>query len=82
MPIQTGEDGVPRALSRFHDLTHVRQTERERFTAQAVRLRGVRPLLTGIQPVVAAALVALAVDFGSLEVFSSLQDAVERATRG
>ena len=163
VPIQTGEDGVPRALSLFHDLTHVRQTERERFAAQeellrlqsiallerstplipvredvlvmplvgsidpdrgrqimdtltnfggrtnvrtvildltgvrsvdtaaaaallaaaqAVRLRGVRPLLTGIQPAVAAALVALAVDFGALEVFSSLQDAVERATRG
>ncbi len=163
VPLTAGEDGVTRALMLFHDLTHLRQAERERFAAQeqllrmqsaallerstplipvrddvlvmpligsidpergrqiletllhfggrshvrtvildltgvrsldtaaaaallaaaaAVRLRGVRPLLTGIQPAVAATLVSLAVDFGSLEVFGSLQDAVERATRG
>ncbi len=33
------------------------------------------------EPAVAATLVSLAVDFGSLEVFGSLQDAVEQATR-
>ncbi|HEY0132879.1 MAG TPA: STAS domain-containing protein, partial [Nannocystis sp.] len=162
VPIKAGEDGVVRALMLFHDLTYVRQAERERFAAQeqllrmqsaallerstplipvredvlvmpligsidpergrqiletlthlggrthvrtvildltgvrsvdtasasalinaamAVRLRGVRPLLTGIQPAVAATLVSLAVDFGSLEVFASLQDAVAQATR-
>jgi len=162
VPVKIGEDGVARALMLFHDLTQVRQAERERFAAQeqllhmqsvallerstplipvredvlvmpligsidpergrqiletlthfggrthvrtvildltgvrsvdtaaaaallaaaaAVRLRGVRPLLTGIQPAVAATLVSLAVDFGSLEVFGSLQDAVEQATR-
>ena len=39
VPIKAGEDGVVRALMLFHDLTYVRQAERERFAAQEQLLR-------------------------------------------
>lgn len=46
--------------------------------ARAARLRGVRPVVTGIQPAAAAALVGEGVDFAGIEVCPTLQDAIER----
>lgn len=44
--------------------------------AQAVKLLGTRTLLVGVRPEVAQTLVALNIEFGDLEVFADLQDAV------
>lgn len=44
--------------------------------AQAVKLLGTRTLLVGVRPEVAQTLVALNVEFGDIEVFADLQDAV------
>lgn len=49
--------------------------------AAAVRLLGVEPILTGIRPDVARALVGLDVDLKSLVTLSTLQDAILHATR-
>ncbi|MBZ5712738.1 STAS domain-containing protein [Nannocystis pusilla] len=49
--------------------------------AAAVRLLGVEPVLTGIRPDVARALVGLDVDLKSLVTLSTLQDAILYATR-
>ena len=44
--------------------------------AQAVKLLGTRTLLVGVRPEVAQTLVALNIEFGDLEIFADLQDAV------
>ncbi|WAS91078.1 STAS domain-containing protein [Nannocystis punicea] len=49
--------------------------------ARAVRLRGVQPVLTGIQPAVAATLVAHGVDLSGVQVCGTLEDGVAWATR-
>lgn len=46
--------------------------------ARAARLRGVHPVVTGIQPAAAAALVGEGADFTGIEVCPTLQDAIER----
>jgi len=50
--------------------------------AQALRLRGVRPILTGIQSSAAMTLVELGVDFTGIVVRGTMQDGVTLATRG
>ena len=50
--------------------------------AAAVRLLGVEPILTGIRPEVARALVALDVDLKGLVTLSTLQDGIFHAARG
>jgi anti-anti-sigma regulatory factor/PAS domain-containing protein len=49
--------------------------------ARALRLRGVQPVLTGIQPSAAATLAELGVDFSGIVVSSNLQDAIDRVLR-
>jgi anti-anti-sigma regulatory factor len=50
--------------------------------AQALRLRGVRSILTGIQSNAAMTLVGLGIDFSAIAVRGTLQDGVALATRG
>ncbi len=50
--------------------------------ARALRLRGVRPIITGIQPDVAATLVNLGVDLVGITVCATLQAGVARASEG
>ncbi|MDC0667131.1 STAS domain-containing protein [Nannocystis radixulma] len=50
--------------------------------AAAVRLLGVEPILTGIRPEVARALVALDVDLKGLVTLSTLQEGILHAARG
>ncbi len=50
--------------------------------AQALRLRGVQSILTGIQANAAMTLVGLGIDFSGIAVRGTLQDGVAFATRG
>lgn len=53
-----------------------------RTAAAGLRLRGVRPVLTGLRPRVAATLVAHAIDLAGIEVCGTLQDGIQRASAG
>lgn len=48
--------------------------------ARALQLRGVQPIMTGIQHTTASTLVALGIDFRGISVCGTLQDGVELAT--
>lgn len=50
-------------------------------TTQAVRLLGARLILTGIRPEVAQTIVGLALDFSSIETYSTLQAGIAHALR-
>jgi PAS domain S-box-containing protein len=52
-----------------------------RNAAAALRLRGVRPILTGIRPAAATALVGLGVELTGIEVCGTLQDGIALAGR-
>ncbi len=69
------------------DVTGVRELDAAAASAlisgaRALRLRGVRPILTGIQPNAAATLVSLGVDLSGITTCATLQDAVVRASAG
>lgn len=50
-------------------------------TTQAVKLLGARLILTGIRPEVAQTIVGLALDFSSIETYSTLQAGIAQALR-
>jgi PAS domain S-box-containing protein len=52
-----------------------------RNAAAALRLRGVRPILTGIRPAAATTLVDLGIELAGLEVCGTLQDGIALAGR-
>jgi anti-anti-sigma regulatory factor/PAS domain-containing protein len=75
-----GASGVRAAIV---DITGVRELDTAAAStlvaaARALRLRGVQPVLTGIQPDVAATLVGLGVDLAGIATYGTLQDAVAR----
>ena len=49
--------------------------------AAALRLRGVRPILTGIRPAAAAALVSLGIELAGIAICGTLQDGIALASR-
>jgi anti-anti-sigma regulatory factor len=77
--------GSARVRAAILDITGVRELDTAAAStllgaAQALRLRGVRPIVTGIQPTVAATLVGLGVDLTGIEIRGTLQDAVAHAS--
>jgi rsbT co-antagonist protein RsbR len=73
----------PTRVAAIVDITGVRELDTAAAStlvaaARALRLRGVQPVLTGIQPDVAATLVGLGVDLAGIATYGTLQDAVAR----
>ena len=67
------------------DLTGVPEIDADaaailRRAAAGLRLRGVRPIITGVRPRVAATLVAQAIDLGGIDVCGTLQDGIVLAS--
>ena len=79
--------GRTRVRAAIIDVTGVKQLDTTAAgtlisAARALRLRGVTPILSGIQPLVAATLVQLGVDLAGVTVCGTLQDGVSAASRG